>query len=109
MWSRFVVICIAWYPSLFGPNTRTHTHTHTHTHTLSLSLSLYLQSVTNEVVTHDELGGATVHTSKSGVAHRAFENDLEALQNVRELVGFMPSRLVGWLWFWLPHISLLFP
>ena len=68
-----------------------------------------VKTVTNEEVTQEQLGGADTHTAISGVAHRAFENDLEALQNVRELVGFMPSRLVGWLWFWLPHISLLFP
>ncbi|EGD80647.1 propionyl-coa carboxylase subunit beta [Salpingoeca rosetta] len=50
-----------------------------------------VKSVTNEIVTHDELGGATIHTAKSGVAHRAFENDLDALQGVRDLMGFLPS------------------
>lgn len=32
-----------------------------------------------------------VHTNKSGVAHGAFENDLDAMTAVRELIGFLPS------------------
>ncbi|EDQ88582.1 uncharacterized protein MONBRDRAFT_37408 [Monosiga brevicollis MX1] len=50
-----------------------------------------VKQVTNEDVTHDELGGASVHTVKSGVAHCAYDNDVEALAAVRDLVGFMPS------------------
>lgn len=38
-----------------------------------------IQEVTNEVVTDQELGGAITHTKKSGVAHKAFENDVHAL------------------------------
>ena len=38
-----------------------------------------VKTVTNEVVTQEELGGAIAHTSKSGVADMAFENDIEAL------------------------------
>ena len=49
-----------------------------------------VRTVTNEVVTHDELGGARVHAQKSGVADGAFENDLEALTQIRRLVGFLP-------------------
>ncbi len=37
------------------------------------------QEVTKEVVTDQELGGAMIHTKKSGVAHKAFENDVHAL------------------------------
>ena len=37
------------------------------------------QEVTKEVVTDQELGGAMAHTKKSGVAHKAFENDVHAL------------------------------
>ncbi|MCW5725287.1 MAG: acyl-CoA carboxylase subunit beta [Maricaulaceae bacterium] len=49
-----------------------------------------VKTVTNEVVTHEELGGATVHARKSGVADGAFENDMEALVQMRRLVGFLP-------------------
>eukprot|EP00835_Amoeboradix_gromovi_P005768 NODE_581_length_6441_cov_0.484390.p1 type:complete len:337 gc:universal NODE_581_length_6441_cov_0.484390:2604-1594(-) len=49
-----------------------------------------VKAVTNEVVTFEELGGAKVHTSKSGVAHLAFENDIEALAKVREFFDFLP-------------------
>ena len=38
-----------------------------------------VKTVTHETVTHEELGGAVTHTAKSGVAHAAFENDVEAL------------------------------
>ncbi|WP_339915292.1 acyl-CoA carboxylase subunit beta [uncultured Brevundimonas sp.] len=49
-----------------------------------------VRTVTNEVVTHEDLGGARVHSQKSGVADGAFENDLEALSEVRRLIGFLP-------------------
>jgi propionyl-CoA carboxylase beta chain len=49
-----------------------------------------VKTVTNEVVSHEDLGGARVHAQKSGVADGAFENDLEALSEVRRLVGFLP-------------------
>ncbi|KAM6912944.1 propionyl-CoA carboxylase beta chain, mitochondrial [Xenentodon cancila] len=49
-----------------------------------------VKSVTNEDVTQEELGGAKTHTSVSGVAHRAFENDVEALLNLREFFNFLP-------------------
>ena len=50
-----------------------------------------VRTVTNEVVTAEELGGARVHAAKSGVADGAFDNDLEALAQVRRLIGFLPS------------------
>ena len=50
-----------------------------------------VKTVTNETVTHEDLGGARVHAQKSGVADGAFENDLEALVQVRRLVDFLPS------------------
>ena len=50
-----------------------------------------VKTVTNEVVTAEELGGARVHASKSGVADGAFDNDLEAMTQVRRLVDFLPS------------------
>jgi propionyl-CoA carboxylase beta chain len=50
-----------------------------------------VKTVTNEVVTQEELGGAVTHTTKSGVADVAFENDIEALLAAREFVGYLPS------------------
>ena len=49
-----------------------------------------VKTVTNEVVTAEELGGATTHTRKSGVADCAFENDVEALAETRRLIDFLP-------------------
>ena len=49
-----------------------------------------VRTVTHEEVTHEELGGARVHCTKSGVADGAFDNDLEALTQVRRLVDFLP-------------------
>ena len=48
------------------------------------------KTVTNEVVTAEELGGAGTHTRKSSVADGAFENDVEALAEVRRFVDFLP-------------------
>lgn len=50
-----------------------------------------VKTVTNEVVTAEELGGAITHTSKSGVADKAFENDMEALRQLRRFMGYLPS------------------
>jgi len=49
-----------------------------------------VKTVTNEVVTAEELGGARTHTSKSSVADAAFANDVEALAQTRRLVDFLP-------------------
>ncbi len=51
-----------------------------------------VKTVTNEVVTAEELGGASTHTKKSSVADGAFENDVEALAEVRRLVDFLPAN-----------------
>jgi propionyl-CoA carboxylase beta chain len=51
-----------------------------------------VKTVTNELVSAEELGGAKVHTQKSGVADGAFENDFETLLQVRRLVDFLPSN-----------------
>ena len=51
-----------------------------------------VKTVTNEQVTAEELGGATTHTRKSSVADGAFENDVEALAEVRRLVDFLPAN-----------------
>ena len=49
-----------------------------------------VKTVTNEVVTQEELGGAITHTTKTSVADVAFENDIEALLAVRSFVDFLP-------------------
>ena len=49
-----------------------------------------VKTVTNEQVTAEELGGASTHTRKSSVADGAFENDVEALMEVRRLIDFLP-------------------
>jgi len=49
-----------------------------------------VKTVTHEDVTQEELGGASTHTSVSGVAHMAFENDIDALARTRELYDYLP-------------------
>jgi propionyl-CoA carboxylase beta chain len=49
-----------------------------------------VKTVTNEVVTAEELGGAKVHTTKSSIADGAYDNDLEALLQIRRLMDFLP-------------------
>ncbi len=50
-----------------------------------------VKTVTHETVTAEELGGAITHTTRSGVADLAFENDLEALLQLRRFVDFLPA------------------
>ena len=50
-----------------------------------------VKTVTNEVVTAEELGGAATHTKKSSVADGAFRDDVEALAEIRRLIDFLPS------------------
>jgi propionyl-CoA carboxylase beta chain len=50
-----------------------------------------VKTVTHEVVTHEELGGASTHTAKSGVADVALPNDVDALAEVRRFVDFVPA------------------
>ena len=51
-----------------------------------------VKTVTNEVVTAEELGGASIHTTKSGVADGSFDNDVECLLQMRRLIDFLPSN-----------------
>ena len=51
-----------------------------------------VKTVTHEAVTHEELGGAVTHSTKSGVADQAFENDVEALHMVRRLMNYLPAN-----------------
>jgi propionyl-CoA carboxylase beta chain len=50
-----------------------------------------VKTVTNEEVTAEQLGGASVHTTKSSIADNAYENDVEALLQVRRMMDFLPS------------------
>ena len=49
-----------------------------------------VKTVTNEVVTQEELGGAVTHTTRSGVADLALENDVEALLRTRQFFDYLP-------------------
>ena len=62
-----------------------------------------VKTVTHEEVTSEELGGATTHSTKSGVAHFATTNGLDCLKKIRLLLSYMPQNceeetpLVQWL------------
>ena len=49
-----------------------------------------VKTVTNETVSQEELGGAATHTARSGVADLAFDNDVQALSEIRRFVDFLP-------------------
>ncbi len=51
-----------------------------------------VKTVTHEIVTAEELGGAITHSSKSGVSDLATENDLEALLTTRRFFNFLPAN-----------------
>src|SRR5690606_29696854 len=51
-----------------------------------------VKTVTNEVVSAEELGGASTHARVSSVADAAFDNDIDTLLEVRRLVSFLPSK-----------------
>jgi propionyl-CoA carboxylase beta subunit len=51
-----------------------------------------VKTVTHEEVSAEELGGALTHTTKSGVADAAFENDVETLLMTRRLISFLPAN-----------------
>lgn len=51
-----------------------------------------VKSVTDEEIDKDSLGGANVHSSKSGVTHLVCESDEEVLMGIRELLSFLPSN-----------------
>ena len=51
-----------------------------------------VKTVTGEVVSQEELGGASVHATKSGVAHFAAENEQEGIQIIKNLLSFLPSN-----------------
>eukprot|EP01094_Clydonella_sp_ATCC50884_P003158 TRINITY_DN1242_c0_g1_i1.p1 TRINITY_DN1242_c0_g1~~TRINITY_DN1242_c0_g1_i1.p1 ORF type:complete len:559 (-),score=163.36 TRINITY_DN1242_c0_g1_i1:235-1881(-) len=49
-----------------------------------------VRTVTNEQITQEELGGARTHTTKSGVAHKSFQNDIAAIKELRRFFDFLP-------------------
>ena len=51
-----------------------------------------IKAVTGEEVTHEELGGATSHASKSGVAHFAAESEQDCIEQIRRLLSFLPQN-----------------
>ena len=51
-----------------------------------------VKTVTNEEVTSEELGGASVHSTKSGVAHKTSANDVECLEDVKRLLSYLPQN-----------------
>ena len=54
-----------------------------------------VKTVTNETVTAEQLGGASVHTTKSSIADGAYDNDVEALLQMRRLIDFLPASNTG--------------
>ena len=50
-----------------------------------------VKTVTNEEVTSEELGGASTHSTKSGVAHKTSANDIECLEDVKKLLSYLPQ------------------
>jgi len=51
-----------------------------------------VKTVTHEEISSEALGGATSHSSKSGVAHFACENELDAIEKIKTLLSFIPSN-----------------
>ncbi len=49
-----------------------------------------VKTVTHEEVSFEDLGGAETHASKSGVAHFVFDSEVEVIENLRKLFGFLP-------------------
>ena len=51
-----------------------------------------VKTVTNEEVTSEELGGASTHSTKSGVAHKTSSNDIACLEDVKTLLSYLPQN-----------------
>jgi propionyl-CoA carboxylase beta chain len=51
-----------------------------------------VKTVTHEVVTSEELGGATTHATKSGVTHFACPNEIDAINHIKQLLSYMPQN-----------------
>ncbi len=55
-----------------------------------------VKTVTHEEVSSEELGGASTHSSKSGVAHFSTANELEAIQYIKNLLSYLPQNCDEW-------------
>ena len=64
-----------------------------------------VKTVTNETVTAEELGGASIHTTRSSVADGAYDNDVEALLQIRRLIDFLPANNTDGVPEWPSHDS----
>jgi len=51
-----------------------------------------VKTVTNENVTSEELGGASTHSTKSGVTHVTAANDIICLENIKQMISYMPQN-----------------
>jgi propionyl-CoA carboxylase beta chain len=51
-----------------------------------------VKTVTNEEVSSEDLGGASAHSTKSGVTHLTSANDLECIQQIKQLLSYMPQN-----------------
>ena len=51
-----------------------------------------VKTVTNEEVTSEELGGASTHATKSGVAHKTSSNDVACLEDIKKLLSYLPQN-----------------
>ncbi len=51
-----------------------------------------VKTVTHEIVSSEELGGASAHSTKSGVTHFACSNELEAINHIKKLLSYMPQN-----------------
>ncbi|MHC5309706.1 acyl-CoA carboxylase subunit beta [Myroides sp. LJL116] len=51
-----------------------------------------VKTVTNEEVTSEELGGASTHSTKSGVAHTTAPNDIACLEDIKKLLSYLPQN-----------------
>jgi len=51
-----------------------------------------VKTVTNETVSAEDLGGASAHSVKSGVTHLTASNDIEALESIKDLLGYIPQN-----------------
>ena len=49
-----------------------------------------VKTVTHENISQEDLGGASVHSAKSGVAHLSFKSDIDAILQTRRLINFLP-------------------
>lgn len=51
-----------------------------------------VKTVTHEEVTFEELGGASIHTTKSGIAHLSFPNDVACIEGIKKLLSYIPQN-----------------